>query len=270
LYTPAVVSIKRLYPVSDAVTAIGFTDKQTAQFHNQVRRDLGPRLKATDVSGWDRTLGPGWVLEAAESVIRSAADKAYPSWTSAVRNHVYGLINPAFIVPCEDQYAIVTRRYPGGMLSGSFMTTTFNTLARLDVSNAAGSIRAKAAGDDCLELFPEDGQYDYVAAYAKLGFTIRASQTQDDGRFEFCSHLYDDRSPDKAQLTSEQKLVLRYFQLPKVTFEHYGAALYELRHNPNLEKLKPYLKQRFVEHFKPDQGAGLEQNDQQTQHHDQC
>jgi len=254
IYSRPVLAIKRLYPTSDAVVGIGFTDQDTKIFHAQVRSDLGPNLKATDIAGWDRSLGAGWVTEAGESIIRSSRIPCAP-WENAVRNHVYGLTRPAFVVPNGGIHRVLTRNSPGGMLSGSFMTTTLNTLARLDVARVAGAVRAKAAGDDCLELFT-DG-YDYIAAYAELGFTIRESLTVAE-TFDFCSHVYRDASPDRAPLVTWMKLTLRYFLQSKISIEQYCAALFELRHNPELENLRPYFKARYELH-NPTSGTEVEQ-----------
>lgn len=244
IYSRPVQSIKRLYPTSDAVVGIGFSDEQTAEFHDQVVRDLGDDFTSTDVSGWDRVLGAGWVLEAGESIIRSSRCQV-PAWQNAVRNHVYGLVRPVFIVPRGRKHVLVQRPEPGGMLSGSFMTTTLNTLARLDVSRQAGSLRAKAAGDDCLEQFREG--VDFIESYASLGFTIRQSGLHEADCFEFCSHEYSVDAPDRCPLTSWLKLLLRYFLLPVITSEQYTAALHELRHNREFGRLRPLIEARYNE-----------------------
>lgn len=254
IYERPVFSIKSQYPRSDAVVGIGFTDVDTKEFH-AIARSMGPSMVATDVSGWDRSLGEGWVLEAAEAIIRSA-DIPNSAWENCVRNHAYGITRPVFIVPDKEGHSLVTRNEPGGMLSGSYLTTTFNTLARLDVANAAGALMAKAAGDDCLELFPPN--YDYVQEYADIGFTIRETVTPD-GTFEFCSHLYDDRAPSAASLTSWMKLISRYFRQKHITAEHYIAALHELRHNDELPLIRELLKSRY-EADKPSPGTGEGQN----------
>lgn len=245
LYTRAVLAVKTQYPESDAVVGIGFTDSMCAEFHAEARLALGPDLKATDVAGWDRSLGQGWVLEAAESIIRSAT-RTYPAWETAVRNHAWIITNPAFIVPDGQKHAVVVRPKPGGMLSGSFMTTMFNTLARLDVSDAAGSLRCKAAGDDALERFTPG--YDYIKAYADLGFEIRESTTKTPGVFEFCSHEYRDSQPSAARLVSWRKAVMGYFSRRVNTIEQFSAILHELRHNVDeIKFLYPYLETRFRE-----------------------
>jgi hypothetical protein len=146
------------------------------------------------------------------------------------------------------------------MLSGSYMTTMLNTLARLDVSRYAGSERAKAAGDDCLELFRAG--FDYIQSYANMGFTIREATALEEGTYEFCSHEYRRVAPDKAPLTSWLKLCLRYFLLPVVTTEQYAAALHELRHNAELEVLRPLIESRYHESVLAAAGAAAGQNTQ--------
>jgi len=161
IYTRLIAALKSEFPHSDALLGMSFTDEATQVFFDKMREDLGDDFVTTDVSGWERSLGAEYVYEAAESCIRSAEDPT-PLWDNAVRNHVYGLVRPVFIVPKGGTYVLLTRMKEGGMLSGSFVTSLFNTLARLDASKQAGSIRAKAAGDDAGERFPPN--YDFVGA----------------------------------------------------------------------------------------------------------
>jgi hypothetical protein len=261
LYSRPVLAIKRSYPTSSAVVGIGFTDDDTELFHAEARAALGPDLVPTDIKGWDRALGSRYVTESGESIIRSA-DRPCAAWENAVRNHVYGLINPVFIVEHKGHHILLIRPVEGGMLSGSYMTTTFNTLSRLDVSSTAGALKAKAAGDDALEVFPEE--FDYKAAYESIGFEIRESANAQEGTFEFCSHEYTDPTvsrpdaPRRSKLTSWLKVTLRYFLNAKVSSEQYHAVLHELRHNPELEILKPFFKARY-ESCKTDSGVESEQ-----------
>jgi hypothetical protein len=136
------------------------------------------------------------------------------------------------------------------MLSGSFVTTLFNTLCRLDVSEIAGSTGVMAAGDDALEDFPPE--VDIVQRYSDLGFTLRLEET-----FEFCSHVFArvnfpvGGTPHGCvgALASWPKAVCKFFSKRKVTFEHVLALQHELRHNgwekdnpdPLWPKLKPYV-----------------------------
>jgi hypothetical protein len=118
------------------------------------------------------------------------------------------------------------------MLSGSYVTTLFNTLCRLDVSNIAGSTEAMAAGDDALEDFPPG--VDIVQRYSDLGFTLRLEET-----FEFCSHNFRQTNFPVAgypcgwigELASWPKAVCKFFSKRKVTYEHAVALQHELRHN---------------------------------------
>lgn len=236
LYSLPVMALKIRYPRSDAVVGIGFTDNMTEEFYSVVISDMTADVAATDVSGWDRTIGASFITEAAESLIRSCQNPS-AKWVKAIRAHVHGLVNPAFLVPEKGQYGIYTRNAPGGMLSGSYLTTTFNTLARLDVSRLVGSLRCKAAGDDALELFPPG--MDAEAAYRKLGFTLRV-EPRSDG-FEFCSHLYRHKDPRSSPLTSWKKAVANYFTQVKPTPQQAVALRHELRHNEELSWLDPLI-----------------------------
>lgn len=236
LYSIPVMALKIRYPRSDAVVGIGFTDHMTAEFYDVVMADMTKDACATDVSGWDTTVGASFIEEASEALIRSCSNPT-EEWVRAVRGHVHGLLNPAFLVPTKGGFEVVSRNRPGGMLSGSFLTTTFNTLARLDVSRLAGSIRCKAAGDDAIELFPPE--VDPVEAYRRLGFKLRL-EPRSDG-FVFCSHLYPHLSPDKAPLLSWRKAVANFLLLGKPSPEQRVAIRHELRHNSELEWVEPLI-----------------------------
>jgi hypothetical protein len=218
------------------VVGIGFTDYMTEEFYRVVRNDLGSEAQATDVSGWDTSVGASYIREASEALIRSCRNPS-DSWISAVRGHVHGLLNPSFIVPRAGKHVVVTRNVPGGMLSGSFLTTTFNTLARLDVSSLAGSVRCKAAGDDAIEVFPKD--LDPVKAYADLGFKLRL-EPRSDG-FVFCSHLYRHADPSKAPLESWPKAIANFFSVRDPSPEQVAAIRHELRHNPELDLVQELI-----------------------------
>jgi hypothetical protein len=223
---------------------MSFTDEATKEFASIVQRDLTGRHVSTDVSGWDRSLGAEYLYEAVEACIASAVVEC-PAWSNAARNHVYGLVRPVFIVPDGGTYVLVERPVPGGMLSGSYLTTLFNTLARLDASRIAGSLRAKAAGDDCLEVFP-DG-VDVVARYKTLGFTIRYAEYHTADDYEFCSHRYRRDRPGACSLTSWKKLLLRYCLLARVEDEQYCAAVHETRHNEERDLLRNIFETVYAE-----------------------
>jgi len=239
IFSTPIAVIKSQYPHSDAVVGIGFSDSMNEEFYNEVVRTM-PEVISTDVSGWDRSLGRSYVVEAAESVIRSCVN-ACPHWTRAVRAHAQLMTSPLFALPDGQAYVLVTRNSPGGMLSGSYLTTTYNTLSRLDASSLAGSVRAKAAGDDCLEVFPPG--VDIVQSYEDLGFTVR-TDVHPPGVFEFCSHRYSGRDPSAAPLTSWRKAVANYFSLKTPNMDQLRGLLHELRHNDDLDWILEKAKSR--------------------------
>lgn len=261
IYARLIAALKSEFPNSDALLGMSFTDEATQTFFDKVRKDMGTDFVTTDVSGWERTLGAEYVYEAAESCIRSAEDPT-PFWDNAVRNHTYGLVRPVFIVPKGGTYTLLTRVKEGGMLSGSYVTSLFNTLARLDASRQAGSIRAKAAGDDAAEKFPPG--YDFVEAYRLLGFKIRLSDYHTADDFEFCAHRYRKGLADKCPLTSWLKLLLRYNLLVRVDPEQYYAALHETRHNSEKDSLHAIFEALYAASNATDSEAELGQNNVRT------
>lgn len=239
LFSTPVTVLKSHYPYSDAVVGIGFSDSMNEEFYEEVMTSI-PDPISTDVSGWDRSLGRSYVVEASESVIRSCSH-LHPHWVRAVRAHALLMTSPLFALPHGQAYSLVTRNAPGGMLSGSYLTTTYNTLARLDASLLAGSERAKAAGDDCLEVFPTG--VDPVLRYREIGFNVR-TDLHPPGVFEFCSHRYSGTDPKQAPLTSWRKAVANYFSLKKPTLDHLRGLLHELRHNDDLGWILELAKSR--------------------------
>jgi hypothetical protein len=138
------------------------------------------------------------------------------------------------------------------MPSGTFITTGCNSYNRVNVAGLAGSVPAKAAGDDCLEVLHgtlEEG----IASYKSLGFTLRGAVPRPDGGLEFCSHTFFEK---------DGVFVAKLSSWPKALFTSLSKSMdpdrfhdfeREVRHDPDKNR---YLR-TLVEHAKWMPGSEL-------------
>lgn len=237
IYSRVVCAIKGQYPFSAAVIGIGFTDQQASEFASHVGVEF-VEPKGVDISQWDRDVGVTHLRESAENIIRKAEDQP-PAYALAVRNHIVCNTHPVFLIRSPTCYLLVVRVYPGGMLSGSFVTTLYNTLCRIDVAYLSGALEVKAAGDDAIEeRLPSS---DVEAEYAKLGFKARLEPSGPDF-FDFCSHRFS-LVGEKVIFLSWRKAVTRYFMRGNYDVEHTMALYYEMRHNEELPVVRSLVAQ---------------------------
>lgn len=221
------------------MVGIGFTDEMATEFAETVKPMERP-LYSTDVAGWDRTLGRDFIINASEMVISKIRDPhRFKALIRAIRVHARLMTNPLFIVPsdCKTCYLFLARSNPGGMLSGSFLTTLYNTIARLDVAYVCGAKHAKAAGDDCLEHH-EDDKESVTARYAKLNLVLREVNPLARNEVNFCSHTYTEISPGqwKASLDSWPKALYKALT-HKLDMEKAYSLEREVRNNDNKEEI---------------------------------
>jgi len=250
LLTPAVDAVKSAYPESGAVIGIGFTDEHVSNFANRVVSYPTPGY-TDDVQGWERSLDDSYVKQASEMVAsRLIEPEKHTRLLRAIGRHAFMITNPLFLVPTSDNsmFELVTRASSGGMLSGSYLTTLYNTLCRLDVAYLAGADRARASGDDCIDHSSKT-RSELIASYAKLGYTLRDVEEVTRNRFSFCSHtMYrDSKGLWHASLDSWPKMLYKALTRP-CTREREAAFHYELRNNENYTHLVEVLEEyaRFV------------------------
>jgi len=240
LYKQVTSAVKDLYPNSGAILGIGFSDEKVTEFAEMlISRSRKDCLQASDVAGWETSLGREWITNSAEMTIsKNRNPEKSKRLFRAFRTHALKITNPLYVVPDRDQFVLWTRSQAGGMLSGSFLTSLFNSLSRVDVSYVAGAEEAWAAGDDCIEDIDIDNE-SHKKNYKDMGFTLRDLQSIDKDEIEFCSHkMFKDPTTNtwKASLTTWPKML--YKTLSKnITGEQYAAFRYELRNNDNCEKL---------------------------------
>jgi hypothetical protein len=239
---PAIEEVKYRYPSSGAVIGIGFSDEHSTKFANEVDRTsavTGVDGKSTDVAGWERTLDRSYIQMDAEMIAgRLKNPKQHRNLIRLIRLHALMITNPLFLVPnmTDNVYELVARSVPGGMLSGSFLTTMYNTLARLDVSYLAGSLASKASGDDCLE-WSKYTEEEMVSEYKALGYELRDITPINQDEFHYCSHtMYREGGGFVSALDSWVKALYTALSKP-ITLEREAGFKFEVRHNKNRDAL---------------------------------
>lgn len=236
LFYDVLLQIKRNYPHSGAVIGIGFSDELTTQFCQMIVETIDVNiLNSSDIKGFEKSLGRDWIIQAARMVISKMKNhKKCTNVVNAMFIHAYKITNPLFVVPQYNHYALWRRTQPGGMLSGSYLTTLYNSLTRLDIAYVAGANHAWAAGDDCLET--TDLSIDEIKSnYLQLGFVLRDFIRVKDRVIEFCSHemsFVESEGIWKSSLTSWQKAL--FTNLSKLfTEERFAGFRHEVRNNEN-------------------------------------
>jgi len=244
IYGRVTYAIKTQYPVSPAVIGIGFTDEMAENFSSQIKSEFR-YAKGWDVSGWDTSVDKSYIFAASHYVAESPV-RSSDFYRKAVRNHVICNVNPLFIIKNSTGSELFSRPLPGGILSGSYTTTLYNTLCRLDVAYMAGATVAKAAGDDTVEQHAQSDR-EVIKRYEELGFRVR-TDPYDDSSFEFCSHRFS-LTGEKVFFSGWRKTCIRFFSKGKFDSIRLTALYYELRNNPDeLAIIDRVLKALGVEH----------------------
>jgi hypothetical protein len=145
--------------------------------------------------------------------------------------------NPTYVVETSrGAYSLFERRVPGGMVSGSRLTTIGNGTARVNSLYETGAVAPMANGDDGLGWrAPDQTIEDVVELYGKLGLNGRGLQRCSREYFEFCSHGFDTTS-GKAWLLSWPKALYR-MATKGITDSLAEDFLREVRHHPRVDEL---------------------------------
>lgn len=239
LFQPVLEQIKRNYPHSGAVIGIGFSDDLVTQLCNYIKSVVNiKRLKGSDVASFEASLGRDWLKNSAEMSISKMSNRSKCSNViNAMRIHVLKITNPLYVVPFGTSYQLWRRLQPGGMLSGSFLTTLYNSLCRLDIAYEAGAINAFAVGDDCLEETTYKLE-ELRDIYSKLGFKLRELTDVKNFVIEFCSHEFYHVGNEqwKARLSSWPKALYNILS-KNISMEQYQGFIHETRNNANQDKM---------------------------------
>lgn len=160
-------------------------DQQVADLNADVEHRLGPKLKKSDVSGWDWNF-KDWLYDMdllCRAELNSGPGKA--SWKKLAEARFTCLKYSLFITSSGKIYA---QTKPGIMLSGSYITSSTNSRGRACLAVLFGAEWVMTMGDDCLEENEQSVQ-NLMQLYEKYGFRIRdVEECLVD--YEFCSHLF--------------------------------------------------------------------------------
>jgi hypothetical protein len=211
-----------------SVPGIGFTDTQSAQFYDSLK-ELLKELASSDVSGWDWRFRR-WMYKADAKRRCFLASHPNPktklAFDNVVHNRLFCLSWSLLILSDGRMFAQLV---PGIMKSGSYITSSTNSFARVIAAYIIGALWAIAMGDDCVEQYIIDA----VAKYLDLGILVTEYEKYDPAKgFNFCSHDYID---GVAYPTSWLKTLFRFLSGP-MTDEYLFQFKYELRHCPELER----------------------------------
>lgn len=243
LYSDFVETVKEAYPRAGVVIGIGFTDEMAYEFCESLNRR---NLWSTDVSGMDRSLHASYLRECVERRLRVLPISGFDSYRRAVRSHNECLLDPVFAVTTHGHARLYVSYEPGGMLSGRFVTTYFNSDMRIDMAYLAGASGARATGDDCLENHDKT-EAEIVKAYDDLGFKLRDPVLITDDVF-YCSHRFIKSKSWKPALDSWPK-ALHKLASRKINYDLIDVFLHEVRHNDNYHELKSLLEEEGAVHL---------------------
>lgn len=245
LFHQLIDSVKEVFPTSGAAIGIGFTDEAGSAFAkhvlaNSLSEEEGYSNVSSDVASWDSKVGITWL----EQVIRDSHGKlvnnlVFTKWFKAAMLRVRCVCDPLFVVRFGTEHRFYTRSHPGAMLSGWFMTTFANTVARLDVSAHVGSKSAIAAGDDCVEK-TRLGAEELKKEYSKLGFPVREVVKLKPNHLLFCSTLFSPSKDHFPELTSVVKCLSKVLTRP-VTDDQIGGVLEALRNSSYIDAVKDII-----------------------------
>lgn len=244
LISPVLNLIKDAYPSSNAVIGIGFSDEQATEFGTKC--DEMPRpLYSSDVEGFEKVHGRTYIRHNAEMVIAKIRNGGkYTKLAKALLFHANMITNPVYLIPSLDGtfWRLIVRGEVGGMLSGSFFTTLYNTMTRQEAAALAKALDSQSSGDDCIESH-DCTPGELIEKYAKLGFKLRDVVEIPHGRVEFCSHIFSKgNSGWTARLTNWSKAL--YNVLTKsVDQDQLFQFYYETRHNLNRTTLHETVDQ---------------------------
>lgn len=209
------------------------TDPQQVAVYNYVKPWL-TGAKVSDISGWDWSF-KGWCFDfdylcriklCQPNARHEDPDSNYSLWMKLLHTRFEALKWTMFVTSHGKMF-IQTK--PGIMLSGSYLTASTNSRARIGVAHLLGATNAMAMGDDCLELTVLSAQ-GMIQSYSEYGFKV-TDVDECEHTFEFCSHRF---FPNYAKPLNLWKGLFRLVSKAPSTSE-YLQFLAEYRHCSHIE-----------------------------------
>ena len=220
---------------------LGLDDPGLAAIHEAITQmELRCRgLMSSDVSGWDFSV-QSWELEADLQRRVELNNSKGTDWERIASAHLYCMSRKVFVLSDGSMYQ---QLLPGLMPSGWYLTASTNSNIRAicayHVALEAGEIPAvKTMGDDSVESVIDDP----IAAYSRLGHTIKFVENVTSSSFEFCSTRFENGIGVPVNIDKQLVNLLSYKpQTYAEGLDRYQQFHYELRHYPHLRQLEDLI-----------------------------
>lgn len=237
LFGHLIDEIHAWYPYLEVISGIGFSDALSRQicdvYTKRCDENPGRYPASDDVKGWSRTLSCQRSDHALEVWLESC-ENSCPRTRRAMRNRMRAIQVPIYVIRERGVCTLYERVTPGGMASGSRLTTIGNGTARVASLYETGGTSPLANGDDGLSWRDDDQSLDEVIQlYEDLGLEVRGLTACSRDYFEFCSHGFDTET-GKSWLLSWPKALFRLGTRKTVTQDLVVDFLREVRHHPRL------------------------------------
>lgn len=230
------------YPNLGVISGLGFSDEHSAELCT-VYKDKCDEYKDTrlavisDVTGWDRTLSHQALDDMGDIIVNTCVDIG-PASERAVRVRLRCISCPVYVVELEPGvWHLFERAIPGGMLSGSRLTTIGNGIARARSQFMTGAQGGMVNGDDGIawQLLGTDVE-EIQSAYALLGIQARDIKVCTREYFEFCSHGFD-TTAGVSWLLSWPKALFRLASKEKIPESYVEDFVREVINHPRRDEL---------------------------------
>jgi len=238
------------YPHLGVISGIGFSDSLSEEFCGVylTRCDENPGKVPTvdDVHGWDRTLSHQRSSASLTTWMKTCRNLG-PRSQRALENRLLAIQNPVYVIrDAKGALTLYERIIPGGMVSGSRITTIGNGTGRVATLYETRGNSPIANGDDGLCWRDDDQSLeDVIELYSKLGIDARGIKFCERGYFEFCSHGFD-TATGKSWLLSWPKALFRLATRKTITPDLALDFIREVRHHPRLPEFLAALSRLDV------------------------
>lgn len=197
------------------------------------------QLCSTDVSGWDWSI-TDYLLDA-DLKYRAGFTNGNACWLKLATVRYLCLKWKVFQLPSGDMF---TQDIPCILPSGSYLTSSTNShmryilsrIAHIMLGNYAFSDFAEGCqmGDDALERYHPG----LLEIYTKLGFTVKGVEIMEDGKFSFCSTLWDQSEFGFPESWAKTLFRFLHKKPNDVLYPTYREQfLRDLRHHPRVASL---------------------------------
>jgi hypothetical protein len=239
ILTGFIDTVKFHYGNVEPTVGIGFNEELATSFAERLYADIADLgvpgvLYSEDIKGWDRTVTVHDVTLAGhiacENIRKSRM--SYDKLKQAIHMHAMYMTHPCMLIHDGNMWNLCVTS-PGCMLSGSTLTTTYNSIIRAVKARSTGALLSRCAGDDALTYRPVNQTLEeFEGLYRSIGLTARESTAWTEDEFSFCSHRFF-RTGNGWDTYLESVVKGIYRALTRFqTFESFSGIMSELRNHP--------------------------------------